>query len=102
MATWVRPPSARGDVQRAWRRLLRAAVCDHERAEEDADADYDEAVGEVESRPPAEIEEVGHVAQGDGGGEVRDAAADQQPEPRRQHGMTRSGAREERQHPADR
>ena len=63
-------------------RLLRPAVARRQRAEQDRDADHDEAVGEVERRPPAEVDEVGHVAEADAVDEVRDAAADQQAERR--------------------
>ena len=58
-------------------------------------------VGEVERRPPAEVEEVRHVAEAHAVDEVRDAAADQQPERRREHRVPRAGAREEDDHPAD-
>ena len=66
------------------------------------DADDDEAVGEVEGGPVAQVEEVGHVPEPDPVDEVRVAAADQEPERDRQHGMARAGAREEDEHPADR
>ena len=66
------------------------------------DADHDERVGEVERRPPAHVEEVGHVAQPDAVGEVREAAAEHEPERHGQHRMPRARAREERDHPRHR
>ena len=80
---------------------LRRSASD-ERNEQDHDADDDEAVGEVERGPPAEVEEVGHVPEPDAVGEVREAAADQQAERRRQHRVPRARAREEHDHPARR
>ena len=50
-----------------------------ERREEDEDAEDDEAVREVERRPEAEVDEVGHVPEPDAIDEVRGAAADQRP-----------------------
>ena len=70
--------------------------------EEDADPDHDEAVREVERRPVAEVEEVGDEAEPHAVGEVRDAAADHEPERDRQHGMAGAGAREVGEHPGDR
>ena len=73
-----------------------------ERDEQDRHADDDEAVGEVERRPVAQVEEVGHVAEPDAVDQVRGRAADQEAERDRQHRMAGAGAREEDEHPADR
>ena len=51
-----------------------------ERGEEQPDADDDEGVGEVERRPVGEVEEVGDMAEPDTIDQVRDAAADNEPE----------------------
>ena len=75
---------------------------EQQRAEQDDDADDDEGVGEVERRPEAEVEEVGHVAEPDAVDEVRDAAADQQPERDGQHRVPSAGAGEEDEHPGRR
>ena len=73
----------------------------NEREQQDRDADDDERVGEVERRPGLEVEEVGDAAEPDAVDEVRDAAADHEPERNRQHRVARARAREEEQHPAD-
>ena len=52
-------------------RAARLAVGGDERDEQDRDADHDEAVGEVERRPVAEVEEVGHVPEPDPVEQVR-------------------------------
>ena len=91
--------AATSSVRRGGRGLRSAATS---AAEQDRDADHDEAVGEVERRPPAEVDEVGHVAQPDPVDEVREAAADQQAERGGQHRMARAGAGEEDDHPDDR
>ena len=54
-------------VRNVWNRprpLVRA-LGKQQRGEEDEDAEDDEAVGQVESRPEAEVDEVGHVAEPD-------------------------------------
>ena len=58
------------------------------------DADHDEAVGQVERRPVAEVDEVGHVALADAVDQVRDAAADEQPQRDREQHVPRAGAGE--------
>src|SRR5919197_3274432 len=58
----------------------RLTVGEDQREEEDPDADDDEAVGEVEGRPEAQVEEVRDVSEADAVDEVRDAAADDEPE----------------------
>ena len=77
-------------------------LAEQERDEQDRDADDDEAVGEVERRPVAQVEEVGDVPEPDPVDQVRGRAADQQAERDRQHRVARAGAREEDEHPADR
>src|SRR4051812_12509161 len=67
--------------------------------QQDEDADDDERVGEVERRPVAEVEEVGHVAQANAVEEIGEAAADHEPEGDRENGMPRTRAREEQEHP---
>ena len=108
-----RPPAARRDSGRAARprprrddeplqRLgrPRLSLGEDERGEEDPDPDHDEAVGEVERRPVAEVEEVGDEAEPHAVGEVRDAAADHEAERDRQHRMAGARAREVGEHPA--
>ena len=51
-----------------------------ERGEQQPDADDDEGVGEIERRPVGEVEEVGDVTEPDPVDQVRDAAADHEPE----------------------
>ena len=52
----------------------------HHRDEQDDHAGDDERVGEVERRPPAQVEEVGDVAEPDAVDEVPGAPADEEPE----------------------
>src|SRR5947207_5231815 len=73
-------------------RAARIAVRRDEGGQQDPDPDDDEAVREVERRPEAQVEEVGHVAEPDPVDEIRDAAADQQAERRRQHRVPSAGA----------
>src|SRR5919204_3651206 len=80
----------------------RLAIGEDQREEEDPDADHDEAVGEVEGRPEAQVEEVGDVSEADGVGEVRDAAADHEPERDGQDRVARARTGEEAEHPGDR
>ena len=80
----------------------RFSLGEDERGEQDADADHDAAVRDVEGRPVAEVEEVGHEAEPHAVGEVREAAADHEAERHGQHGMAGAGAREVGEHPADR
>src|SRR3954452_21400219 len=79
----------------------RRTICGGEGDQQDADADDDEAVGEVERGPVLEVQEVGDVPEAHAVDEVRHAAADHEPERDRKHRMPRSRAREEEQHPAD-
>src|SRR3954453_11548285 len=69
--------------------------------QEDEDADDDERVGEVERRPVAEVEEVGHVPEPDAVEEVGEAAADHEAQCDRKNRMARTRAREEQEHPGD-
>src|SRR5580765_386175 len=61
-------------------RPARLALGERERGEEDDDAGHDEAVGEVERRPPAQVEEVCDVAEPHPIEQVRHAASDHEPE----------------------
>ena len=54
----------------------RRAVRGEQREQQDADADDDERVGEVERRPELQVEKVRHVSESHPVDEVRDAAAD--------------------------
>ena len=83
-------------------RTVRLPLREHERGEQHDHADDDEAVGEVERRPPLQVDEVGDVAEPHPVDEVRDAAADHERETDRQHGMARAAAREVDEHPDDR
>src|SRR5436190_9644023 len=80
----------------------RLALGGDQRRQQDADTDHDEAVGEVERRPVAQVEEVGDVPQPHPVEEVREAAADHEPERDRQYRVPRAGTREEDEHPRDR
>ena len=73
-----RPPAARRGTGRAARRRPRRetserpsearparGLAEQQRDEQDPDADHDERVGQVERRPVAQVEEVGHVAEAD-------------------------------------
>src|SRR6266511_4190047 len=93
--------SSRSPAASSGTRTVRT-VREHEHGEQNADADHDEAVREVERRPPLQVEEVGHVPQPDTVDEVREAASDDEPERDRQDGMPCTGAREEHEHPRDR
>ena len=77
----------------------RGPVGGHERGEQDADADDDERVGEVEGRPPAQVEEVRDVPEPHAVEQVRDAAAEHEAERDGQHRVALAGAGEEGEHP---
>ena len=66
------------------------------------DADDDEDVGEVERGPVTQVEEIRHVAEPDAVDEIRDAAAEHEAERDREYRMSRTGAREEDEHPEHR
>src|SRR5919202_3837243 len=79
----------------------RLAVGEDHREEQDPDPDDDEAVRQVEGRPEAQVEEVRDVPEPDAVDEVRDAAANHEPERNGQDRVTRAGAGEEDEHPPD-
>ena len=83
------------------RRCARSAAASAPK--QDRDADDDEGVGEVERRPEAQVEEVGHVPEPDaverGSRRCRRAA---RPSATGSSGMARARAGEEDEHPGDR
>src|SRR5512132_1504937 len=80
------------------RPLLRA-LRDEQRGEQDEHAEDDEAVGEVERGPEAQVDEVRHVPEPDAVEEVGRAAAYEQAERDGEDRVPRSGARKEDEHP---
>src|SRR5437867_3136733 len=77
------PAAASGTRRRGVGHALpapRLAVGEDHREEQDPDADDDEAVREVEGRPEAQVEEVRDVPEPDAVDEIRDTAADHEPE----------------------
>src|SRR5918911_4448490 len=98
------PAAASGTRRRGVGHALpapRLAFGEDQRDEQDPDSDDDEAVREVEGRPEAQVEEVRHVPEPHPVDEVRDAAADNEPERDGQDRMPRAGAGEEPEHPRD-
>src|SRR5919206_4348328 len=98
------PAAASGTRRRGVGHALpapRLAVGEDHREEQDSDPDDDEAVSEVEGRPEAQVEEVRDVPEPDAVDEVRDAAADHEPERDGQDRMPRTRAGEEAEHPRD-
>src|ERR671934_2276742 len=77
----------------------RLAIGEDEREQQDRDPDDDEAVREVEGRPEAQVEEVRDVPEPHAVDEVRDAAADDEPERDGQDRVPRARAGEEAEHP---
>src|ERR1700730_2703641 len=63
------------------------ALGEHERCEQDEDADHDEAVGEIECRPPAEVEKVSDITEPHAVEQVRGTAADHEAERHREDRM---------------
>src|SRR5581483_7409801 len=61
---------------RARRTVRIVGVVEHEKCEDDRDADADAAVGDVERREPADIDEVGHFAETHAVDEVPDGTAE--------------------------
>src|SRR3954454_22514322 len=99
-----RPAASSGTSSRVTctpRRAARVPLGRDESREKNADADDDEAVGEVERGPVTQIEEVGHVAEAHAVEQVAEAAADHEAERNGQDRMPSSRPREEEQHPAD-
>src|SRR5918911_2543463 len=98
------PAAASGTRRRGVGHALpapRLAVGEDHREEQDPHPDDDEAVREVEGRPEAQVEEVRDVPESHAVDEVRDAAADHEPERDRQDRVPRAGAAEEAEHPRD-
>src|ERR687888_1684295 len=98
------PAAASGTRRRSVGHALsapRLAVGEDQREEQDPDPDDDEAVREIEGRPEAQVEEVRDVPEPDAVDEVRDAAADHEPERDGQDRVPRARAGEEAEHPGD-
>ena len=93
--------AARPRPRRGRRLSAGSRLADQQRDEQDRHADDDEAVREVEGRPVAQVEEVGHVPEPDPVDQVRGRAADQRGRARPAAPGAAPRAREVDEHPAD-